>query len=75
MDLSPIRENIERGALARDDWDNTRVIVGGFSLVLRRLRWSYNGGRRRLRVPPRHNRVVLHPDCYVMWDEARPADS
>ena len=72
MDLSPIREKIERGALPRDDWDNTRVIVGGFHSSCAACDGPTTAADVAFEC--RH-RVVLHPDCYVMWEEARKADS
>jgi hypothetical protein len=74
MDLSLIREKITRGDLPRDDWNETRLIVGGFHSSCA----ACDGPTMPADIAfeGRHGakRVVLHPDCYVMWEEARQPD-
>jgi hypothetical protein len=72
MDVSLIREKIARGELPGIDWDATRLTVGGLSSCaacgtpttpVDAAVECYHAGTR----------VLLHPDCYVMWEEARGA--
>jgi hypothetical protein len=74
--MDPIREKLASGKLPREDWDRTRMVLGGpaaspcvacgepttpENLAV----WCERGGHG----------VALHPDCYVLWDEARQDDA
>jgi hypothetical protein len=70
MDVSLIREKIARGDLPDSEWDLARLTLGGLSPCaacdgpttgLHAAVECHYGGRR----------MMLHPDCYVMWEEAR----
>lgn len=71
MNLSLVRDKIERGDLPREDWEQTRTINRGFhspcaacdtpTMPVDMAVECHQGGKR----------FVLHPDCFVMWDEAR----
>lgn len=73
MDLSLIRAKLASGALPWTDWDHTHIVVGGFgqcagcdaatSPIDLAVECDQDG-----------RRVTLHPDCYVMWEEARAAN-
>jgi hypothetical protein len=70
MDLSHIRKKIARGELPGTDWEGTRLTLGGlFPCAVcdtpttpadAAVECQHGGGR-----------VLLHPDCYVLWEEAR----
>ena len=66
-----MREKIERGELPRDDWDETRLIVGGFHSRCAACDSPTTPIDPALECHLGDRRVVLHPDCYVMWEEAR----
>jgi hypothetical protein len=70
MDLSLVRKKISRSELPRDDWDRTRMMIGGFHFC---AACDTPTTSVDLAVECHHGgtRVVLHPDCYVMWEEAR----
>lgn len=72
MDLSLIRTKIEHGELPATDWDATRMTFGAASVCA-----GCDGPTTPADavVECRHagRRVMLHPDCYVMWEEARSA--
>ena len=70
MDLSAIKAKLARGELPTTDWDHPpRLTLGGGgdciacdqpTTVADPAVECVHGGRR----------VMLHPDCYVMWEEA-----
>ena len=71
MDLSQVRQKIERGDLPREDWDETRVITGGFHSGCAACDTPTTSADVAFECHHGDKRVVLHPDCYVMWNEAR----
>jgi hypothetical protein len=68
MDL--IRERVASGELPADDWERTRLILGGAigpcaacdapTTAENPAVWCERAGRA----------FVLHPDCYVLWEQA-----
>lgn len=70
MDLSSIRNKIARGDLPSSDWEATRLTIGGLGECV-----ACDGPTTPAQpaVECRHagRRFMLHPDCYVMWEEAR----
>jgi hypothetical protein len=75
MDVSDVHAMIARGILPRSDWDWTRLVVGS----------AYGGcfvcgettSPATMTVECYRAKVgfTLHPDCYVMWEEARKLDT
>ena len=71
VDLSAIREKIGRGDLPREEWDYTHVIIGGFHSSCAACDSATTPVDLAVECHYGDKRVVLHPDCYVMWEEAR----
>jgi hypothetical protein len=74
MDLSLVRAKIAEGSLPRTDWDRTRLMVGtphGICFVCHQRTSPAN-----MAVECQRAGLVflLHPDCYVLWQEARDID-
>ena len=72
MDRESIRQKLARGDLPRADFARTRIRPGGLGACaicgqvttpLDPVVVGENGEQR----------LTLHPDCYVMWDEERNA--
>jgi hypothetical protein len=67
-----IRAKVASGDLPREDWDRTRMVIGGPAAGLcvgcdtpttaENLAVSCEGAGRR---------VILHLDCYALWEQAR----
>lgn len=71
MDLSAIKAKLTRGDLPRTDWDRPpRLTSGGRGDCV-----ACDGPTTPVDIAVEcqraGQRVMLHPDCYVMWEEAR----
>lgn len=70
MDLRQATEKLQRGILPFTDFDRTRLVVGGLGECAMcdtlttptdpAVACEYAG-----------QTLLLHPDCYVLWEEAR----
>ena len=66
-----IQAKLAKGDLPRGEWERTRLVQGGMvgacvgcdtpTTPTDVAVWCEHGGRH----------FVLHPDCYVAWDQAR----
>jgi hypothetical protein len=74
MDLSAVRAKIAEGVLPRTDWDRTRLVLGGLGacFVCKETTSPVNMTVECYRAKLM---FTLHPDCYVMWEEARTLES
>ena len=74
MDLSAVRAKIEGGILPQTDWDRTRLIVGawGMCVVCEQATSPVDMAVECYRA---QLIFTLHPDCYVMWQEARDLET
>ena len=74
MDLSGVRVKIAEGILPRTDWDWTRLVVGG-----RGACFVCDEATSPIDMTVQCYRAgvgfTLHPDCYVIWEEARKLES
>ena len=74
MNLTGVRARIVQGILPRTDWDWTRLVLGarGAYFVCEQATSPVD-----MTVECYRARVIftLHPDCYVMWDEARTLEA
>ena len=70
MDLSGVRAKIADGALPQKDRDRTRLMLGarGTCFVCEQATSPVD-----MTVECYRAKVIftLHPDCYVIWEEAR----
>ena len=70
MELSRVRAKLAAGILPRTDWDRTRLALGGQGacFVCEEATSPVD-----MTVECYRAGVIftLHPDCYVMWEEAR----
>jgi hypothetical protein len=70
MDLSSVRAKLATGSLPRTDWELTRLVVGGQAacFVCERATSPVDMSVECYRAGLI---FTLHPDCFVMWEEAR----
>jgi len=70
MDLTQVRAKIATGELPSTDCDTTHLVIGG-------LEPCVACGQPTTPTNPAvecaygRDRYIFHPDCYVMWEEAR----
>ena len=69
MDL--IRQKLARGELPHEDWDRTRMVIGGAVGPCAACGTATTAENSAVWCERAGQAVVLHPDCYVLWEEAR----
>ena len=70
MDLSHVQAKIAKGDLPRTDCDSTHLVIGGLRPCVV-CEQPTTPTTPAVECAYGHDRYICHPDCYVMWEEAR----
>jgi hypothetical protein len=71
-DIGWFNPSCARGELPGSEWDVTRLTLGGLSPCAA-CDEPTTGRDAAVECYFAGRRMMMHPDCYVMWDEARQA--
>ena len=68
MDL--MQQKFAKGQLPHEDWDRTRLVTGGAVGPCAACDAATTPDNVAVWCEQAARVFVLHPDCYVMWEEA-----
>ena len=71
MDSSAVRAKIANGSLPRTDWDWTRLVVGAPDRACAICAHATSPTDMAVECYRAALIFTLHPDCYVLWEQAR----
>jgi len=71
MDVSIVRAKVANGSLPRTDWDWTRLGVGAPDRACSICATPTSPNDMAVECCRAGLIFILHPDCYVVWEEAR----
>jgi hypothetical protein len=71
MDLPAVRAKIAAGILPRTDWDWTRLLVGVLDRACSICAQPTSATNMAVECYGGPLIFTLHPDCYLLWEEAR----
>lgn len=68
---SVIRAKLASGHLPRQDWEQTHIVLGGMVGPCEGCDTPTTSHDPVVVGEHEGRRLVLHPDCYIVWDEER----
>ena len=71
MDVSVVRAKIASGTLPQADWDWTRLVVGAPDRACAICAQATSPADMAVECYRAALIFTLHPDCYVLWEQAR----